>query len=542
MATPKLGRATKFAFGLGAIAPGITTGAFEFFLLIFYSQVVGLDARLVGLAILIALIFDAISDPIVGYWSDNFRSRWGRRHPMMYASALPVAVSFYFLWSPPENASQTTLFWYLLTLAVIVRTAITFYRTPSSALTPDLVEDYDARTSLLSLRYFLGWVGGNAVGVWMFFIVFPSSKTAAIVDGRFNPEAYALYGLVGAIVILASIIIGTAGTHSRIPYLKPAPPRRRMTPKVVFGDLFETLSNRSFVALFLAAMLAVTAFPVMARILQEKGLTTSAMGAVGVAAAAVVTVGMFILLAVAKGVAAENTLGEHLHVFVGTAAYLAVMFGPVRIALRPMGERVRAAGAVSSTHFAVIFIVMFASAYAADRIGINVIVGGFVAGAVMPTRAVIFDQMNARLGEVTGTILLPIFLAFSGLRTDFTTMGWSWLPGLVLFVVAGIVGKWGAGVVSARIGGLTWAEGNVIGVLMNCRGLLVLVVALAAADSGIITPQMQIGGVLMALVTTGMTGPLFDRFLPAAIASSDGHPQTAAPLDPGPSAAAPDGR
>ena len=252
---PPLGRWTKLAFVLGAVAPGVATGGFEFFLLIYYSQVVGLDARLVGLAILIALVCDAINDPIVGYWSDNFRSRWGRRHPMMYASAIPVALSFFLLWWPPEGASQTVLFWYLLVLAVTVRTAITFYRTPSAALTPDLTPDYGERTKLLSLRYFLGWTGGNAIAVWMFFILFPRSSTETIADGRFNPEAYITYGIVAAVVILLSILIGTVGTHSRIPYLTPAPPKRRFTLKLIFGELFETLSNRSFLALFAGAML-----------------------------------------------------------------------------------------------------------------------------------------------------------------------------------------------------------------------------------------------------------------------------------------------
>lgn len=249
----------KLAFGLGAVAPGVTTAAFDFFLLIFYSQVVGLDARLVGLAILVALVCDAISDPIVGYWSDNLRSRWGRRHPFLYASAVPLAASFYFLWTPPQNASQTVLFWYLLALAVIVRTAVTFYRTPASALVPDLTQDYDERTSLYSLRYFLAWVGGNAVSVWMFAVLFPMFVTASISDGRFNRDAYPIYGLVGALVILLSIIISAAGTHSRIPYLKPAPPERRLTIRIIFGELFETLSNRSFLSLFVAAMLAAIA-------------------------------------------------------------------------------------------------------------------------------------------------------------------------------------------------------------------------------------------------------------------------------------------
>lgn len=291
---------------------------------------------------------------------------------------------------------------------------------------------------------------------------------------------------------------------------------------VLFGPRFARvgldgeLPDQLAFSLFLAAMIAVTAFPVMARILQEKGLSASPMGAVGVASAAVVTVLMFLLVAVARGVAAGNSLGEHSMVFIGTAVYLAVMFGLVKPVLARLGARIRRVGAVRSDTFAIVAIVMFASAFAADRIGINVIVGGFVAGAVMPERVMLFREMNSRLAELTGTVLLPIFLAFSGLRTDFTTLGWAWIPGLVLFVIAGIVAKWGGGAVSARAGGLTWAEGNVLGVLMNCRGLLVLVVALAAADAGIITPQMQIGGVMMALVTTAMTGPLFDRFLPAA--------------------------
>jgi Kef-type K+ transport system membrane component KefB len=279
------------------------------------------------------------------------------------------------------------------------------------------------------------------------------------------------------------------------------------------------LPSATAFSLFLAAILAVTAFPVMARILQEKGLTQSAMGAIGVAAAAVVTVLMFMLFAVAKGVNADQSLGGHSKVFIGTALYLGIMFGVVRPLLRPVGARIAAAGKLDATWFVGAIILAIVSAYVADRIGINVIVGGFVAGAVMPNRELVFAELSSRLSEITASVLLPIFLAFSGLRTDFTSLGWSWAPGIVLFLVAGIVGKWGGGALAARLGGLTWAEGNVLGVLMNCRGLLVLVVALAAFDTKVITPQMQVGAVLMALITTAMTGPLFDRFLPAATRS-----------------------
>jgi Na+/melibiose symporter-like transporter len=256
---PPMSRTTRLALGLGAIAPGVIIAAFDFFLLIFYSQVIGLDARLVGLAILIALILDGVSDPIVGYWSDNLHSRWGRRHPFMYASAIPVAISFLFLWNPPHGASQTTLFWYVLALSVIIRQAVTFYRTPSTALIPDLTGDYDGRTALYSLRFLFAWFGGNALSVLMFFVVFPLFATETIPDGRDNRDAYELYGIIGSVMIFVSIVVSSIGTHGRIPFLTQPPPRRKMTFQLVWREYFETLANRSLIALFLAALLGAVA-------------------------------------------------------------------------------------------------------------------------------------------------------------------------------------------------------------------------------------------------------------------------------------------
>jgi Kef-type K+ transport system membrane component KefB len=268
--------------------------------------------------------------------------------------------------------------------------------------------------------------------------------------------------------------------------------------------------------LMVGAMLAVTAFPVMARILQEKGLTQSAMGSVGVAAAAAVTVLMFLLVAVATGVAKDQSTGDQIKRFVGTAIFIAVLFLVVRPVLeRTIGRTIDGGGFTTGT-FATVVILAFASAYVADRIGINVIVGAFLMGSVMPARQALFREMSSRLTDITATILLPIFLAFSGLNTDFTKLGISFVGGIALFLAAGIVGKWLGGALAARAGGLSWQEGNVLGILMNCRGLLVLVVALIAFQEGVISPQLQVGGVLMALVTTAMTGPLFDRFAPAA--------------------------
>jgi GPH family glycoside/pentoside/hexuronide:cation symporter len=251
---PSLG--TKLAYGAGAAAFGIKDTGFSYFLLMFYSQVIGLDARLVGLALTTALVLDAISDPIVGYWSDNFRSRWGRRHLFMYASAIPITISYFLLWSPPKGWDQTALFWYILILAILTRTFLTFFETPSAALAPELSRDYDERSMLLSFRTFFGWTGGNAMTVMMFFILFPAFATEADPSGQFNPESYVVYGWIAAGLILASIIISSVGTHGYISRLTQPPPRPRLALPAVFREMFETLSNKSFLSIFVAAMFA----------------------------------------------------------------------------------------------------------------------------------------------------------------------------------------------------------------------------------------------------------------------------------------------
>lgn len=278
------------------------------------------------------------------------------------------------------------------------------------------------------------------------------------------------------------------------------------------GDIFKPADATVLgFTLFVGAMMAVTAFPVMARILQEKGLTTTPMGIIGISAAAVTTIAMFLVVASAASIAGGGS-SSGLALKIGLSfVYLAVMFLVVRPALEPMGRKFTAGG-MDGGVFATIFMVLLASSYVAHQLGINVIVGGFIAGMVLPARAPMFAAMSERLSEVTGTVLLPVFLAFSGLGTDFTKLSAAALPGLAVFLVAGIVSKWAGGAVFARVGGLSWQEGNVLGILMNCRGLLVLVVSLVGVQQGVITPVMQLGGVLMALITTAMTGPLFDKF------------------------------
>ena len=239
----------KLAHGSGAAAFGIKNGGFDYFLLLFYGTVIGLEPGLVGLAILIALVVDAISDPLVGYWSDNFRSRWGRRHPFMYAAALPVALSYFLLWNPPDWG-QAGLFVYLTVLAVLIRTFITFYETPSSALIPELTTDYADRTSLQAYRLLFGWSAGTGMSVVMFGVLLTGPL------GMRDPDAYATYGIIASVLIFATIMMSALGTHSRIPYLhQPVVTGERYSVGRIFREMLQTLSEKSFIALFLATML-----------------------------------------------------------------------------------------------------------------------------------------------------------------------------------------------------------------------------------------------------------------------------------------------
>ena len=242
---------TKLLYGFGSVAFGIKDNGFQTILLLFYNQVVGLPGGWVGGAIGIALLVDAFCDPIVGQVSDHLRTRWGRRHPLMYASALPVAVSYLLLWNPP-HWNQGALFLYLLIVAIVVRTFITFYEIPSAALAPELTADYDQRTSFMSFRVFFAWYGGMTM-YSLAFMVFLTPDAAHKV-GQLNAAGYSHYGIVAAAIMFAAILISAIGTHKFIPYLRQ-PPAERTSVLENIRQMFATLSNRAFLILMLAGIL-----------------------------------------------------------------------------------------------------------------------------------------------------------------------------------------------------------------------------------------------------------------------------------------------
>ena len=215
---PAITTGTRWAYGGGGAGYGVLYNA-HYFVLIYYSQVLGLDPGLAGLAVGIGLVFDAITDPLVGYLSDSTRSRWGRRHPWLYASILPLGVSFYFLWHPPGFVEgETLLFAWLLFCNVSMRTALTTFLVPAYAIVAELTSDYDERTRLLTGFHVVYSVFGNGMSVLMYAIWLV--PTEEITDGVMNPVGYQNAGLFGTVIIVVSVLVFTIGLRRFIPRLR----------------------------------------------------------------------------------------------------------------------------------------------------------------------------------------------------------------------------------------------------------------------------------------------------------------------------------
>lgn len=248
---------TRILYGAGSVADGIKNTTFNTFLLFFYTQVAGLSGSLAGTAIFIALLIDAVTDPLLGSISDNTHSRWGRRHPFIYLSAAPMALCFVLLFSPPETGDQTHLFAWMLACTIGVRVSMTLYAVPSAALVAEMTPNYDERTSLVSFRVLSGWIGGILTAQIGFLVFFAPSETFP--DGRLNFEAYGDYALTGAIGIFCAIIICGLGTHHLIPKLHKATVGVSFTFRGFFVELKDVFSNRAYLVLVFAILTIATA-------------------------------------------------------------------------------------------------------------------------------------------------------------------------------------------------------------------------------------------------------------------------------------------
>ncbi|MDA1074736.1 MAG: MFS transporter [Proteobacteria bacterium] len=244
----------RLAYALGQMPEGIKSAAFGFFLLFYYNQVLGMSGTLAGVALFVALCLDAISDPLVGSWSDFARSRWGRRHPFMYAAAIPFALSFFLLFTPPEGLGEMGLFIWLLSFSVLTRTAMTFYQVPYMSMGAELTDNYDERTLLAALRNVFQLLGMFAVLIGGNILFFGASTDYP--NGQLNPAAYLPFVSACVPFMLIGIWVSALGTHSQIQYLSqptdvPRPPMLR----AALGDVITAFRIPAFTAVVGASIL-----------------------------------------------------------------------------------------------------------------------------------------------------------------------------------------------------------------------------------------------------------------------------------------------
>ncbi|MBS0410277.1 MAG: MFS transporter [Proteobacteria bacterium] len=250
----RLGMGTKLSYGLGSVAFGVASQALSTSIIVQYLNLaVGISAVLVGAAIMISQIVDAVVDPLVGQWSDGVRTRWGRRHPFMYAAAFPCAAAFYALWHPPTAWAPMQLFAYMVGVLVIVRIFNAMYEIPSSALAPELAPDYNERTSLIAYRWLFG-VAGAGVMVALLNVVF-LRRDATHTLGALNREGYSQWGAIAAGVILVSILLSSMATHRLIPTLSLTPPRKSSFGSAL-KESFRALANPSMAALMASGLIS----------------------------------------------------------------------------------------------------------------------------------------------------------------------------------------------------------------------------------------------------------------------------------------------
>jgi Kef-type K+ transport system membrane component KefB len=271
-------------------------------------------------------------------------------------------------------------------------------------------------------------------------------------------------------------------------------------------------------ALFMGSAMSITAFPVLARILTERNLLGSRMGTLSISCAAVDDItGWCILAYIVVLIRSESSARPFWMILAGALAFIAVMLTAVK-RLLPLFERsFRRHGRLTENAVSLMLVLALASALTTERLGIHSLFGAFFMGAIMPKSTDFVKAVLDKLESLTVVALLPLFFAFSGLRTSVGILnGKLWLYTL-LVIAAAIAGKFGGSMFAARMAGVPWRDATALGILMNTRGLMELIALNIGLDIGVISPTVFTMMVLMALVTTFMTSPLLEWVYPARL-------------------------
>ena len=248
--TPPVSWRMKWAFGLGSSAESIVITTTSAFLMLFYNQVRGLDPAAIGIALAIGLAGNAVFDPLIGSWSDRTRTRWGRRHPFMFASILPAALLFWGLFNPPAGLGATGQLVWLAVLNVLLLQAMTVFHTPHLALGGEMSEDYLERSSIMSVNTFFLWIG-DTVGWQLCFLVF-FRATQGFPNGALDPTRWPVFSITIAGIVLACLFVSSAITRRRIPYLvQPAASTPGFSAREWARDMGRVLRNRNYLVLLI---------------------------------------------------------------------------------------------------------------------------------------------------------------------------------------------------------------------------------------------------------------------------------------------------
>ena len=242
----------KFQYSVGAVANGIKTDMFTFFLLFFYSRVIGLDPLLASLAIGAALIVDSITDPLMGTISDRTNTKLGRRHPYMLVSFIPVSIFYILLFTPKPDwdITQNQLFWWMFVCASFTRIGMTLFEVPHRSFGAEITKDYVERTKLFSWREMFAWVAGISNAFLAYNIFFRS--TPEYPYGQLNPESYFPLALTGAIFMVLSLLYSSITTTNKIENLSKW--TEAVTLKQIIKELKIAISNKSFILFFLGSL------------------------------------------------------------------------------------------------------------------------------------------------------------------------------------------------------------------------------------------------------------------------------------------------
>ncbi len=266
-------------------------------------------------------------------------------------------------------------------------------------------------------------------------------------------------------------------------------------------------------ALFLGVSMSVTAFPVLARILTDQGLHKTDLGILALTCAAIDDVTAWCLLALVVSVA-QVTFSNAISTFLLTIVYLGFVFFVVKPIIHRYVLKLEPQKKLAEREIAIFIILILLSALVTEYIGIHAIFGAFILGAITPHESMFARDMSNRLQDLVRILFLPSFFAFTGLRTEISLLNTQedWLLcGIIIFIA--ITGKFGGTLLTARFTGLSWRESSALGVLMNTRGLVELIVLNIGLDMGVISSKLFTMLVIMALFTTFMTGPLLQIIL-----------------------------